>query len=285
MPRSPTMIICSRPKSIPDHLHDLGERGRVAGVPLEDADRDGAALGVGEQPVLDLQLAFLAVAGVAAGRKRAAPALHPRATTGRTAPSATGSAPGPGAGRPAPPRSGPAGARASPSPRRCRRWTRRQRPGRRRGWCRPTRSAWTAWRPGATTREMIRASARSRWRPAGPSRAGSPSRAAIACTAATWPCGSDPVMVTASPAGTICLALEPGVDQVDDVVRQRGQVGDGLVLDLAAVAVGAPQVGRGVVPAAALLVHVPGLGDFDYVDLPASSRHTPIIPAFLHGTR
>jgi len=77
------------------------------------------------------------------------------------------------------------------------------------------------------------------------------------------------------------LALQARVDQVDDVARQRGEVGHGLVLDLAAVAVGAPQVGRGVVPAAALLVHVPGLGDFDYVDLPASLRHILIIPALL----
>ena len=59
--------------------------------------------------------------------------------------------------------------------------------------------------------------------------------------------------------GDQLLAFQPGVDQVDDVAGQRGQVGHGLVLDLAAVAVGAAQVGRGVVLAAALLVHVPGL--------------------------
>ena len=55
---------------------------------------------------------------------------------------------------------------------------------------------------GLTTREMISARARSRCRPAGPSSAGRPSLAAIACTAATCPCGTDRVMVTASPAGT-----------------------------------------------------------------------------------
>ena len=82
-------------------------------------------------------------------------------------------------------------------------------------------------------------------------------------------------MVTASAAGTSWAALQPRVDQVDDVVRQRGQVGDGLVLDCAAVAVGAPQVRRGVVLAAALLVHVAGLADSDYVDFPAGSRHSP----------
>jgi len=55
---------------------------------------------------------------------------------------------------------------------------------------------------GATTREMIRASARSRSAQAGPSSAGRPSFTAIACTAATCPCGSDRVIVTACPAGT-----------------------------------------------------------------------------------
>src|SRR5260221_635077 len=43
-----------------------------------DADRDRAAFGVGEQPVLDLQPAFLAVPGVAALSQRAARAFHPR---------------------------------------------------------------------------------------------------------------------------------------------------------------------------------------------------------------
>src|SRR5262249_24058185 len=73
------------------------------------------------------------------------------------------------------------------------------------------------------------------------------------------------------------LALQPGVDQVDHVIGQRGDVGHGLVLDLAAVTVGAPQVGRGVVPLAALLVDVPGLPDSDYVHLAAVSRHGLIV--------
>ena len=75
------------------------------------------------------------------------------------------------------------------------------------------------------------------------------------------------------------LSLETGVDQVDHVARQRGQAGHGLVLDRAAVAVGAAQVGRGVVPAAALLVDIPGLADSDYVNFPASLRHMQIIAA------
>jgi len=84
------------------------------------------------------------------------------------------------------------------------------------------------------------------------------------------------------PGGHELLAFEAGVDQVDDVIRQRGDVGDGLVLDLAAVAVGAAQVGRGVVPAAALLVDVPGLADSDYVDFPAALRHNQTIALCAH---
>jgi hypothetical protein len=99
----------------------------------------------------------------------------------------------------------------------------------------------------------------------------------MACTAAAWPCGG----VRPRLAGRDeLLSFEPGVDQVDDVVRQRGQVGHGLVLDLAVVAVGAAQVRRGVVLAAALLIHVPGLGDSDYVDFPASSSHSQIIASW-----
>jgi len=46
------------------------------------------------------------------------------------------------------------------------------------------------------------------------------------------------------PGGDHLLAFQARVDQVDDVAGQRGNVGHGLVLDLAAVTVGAPQVGR-----------------------------------------
>ena len=55
---------------------------------------------------------------------------------------------------------------------------------------------------GATTREMTSASARSRSAQAGPSSPGRPSFTAMAWTAATCPCGSEAVMVTACPAGT-----------------------------------------------------------------------------------
>ena len=48
----------------------------------------------------------------------------------------------------------------------------------------------------------MNATAMSRFRPAGPSSAGRPSVCAIAATAATCPCGSDRVIVTASPTGT-----------------------------------------------------------------------------------
>ena len=68
-----------QPEPVPHDLGDLGERCGVGGVPLEDPDRDRAALRVGEQPVLDLDVAFLPVAGVAAGAERAVRAFQPRA--------------------------------------------------------------------------------------------------------------------------------------------------------------------------------------------------------------
>ena len=67
-----------QPELLPHHVHDGGERGGVAGVAGEDPDRDRAPGRVGEQPVLDLQPALLAVPGVAAGGQRAVPAFQPR---------------------------------------------------------------------------------------------------------------------------------------------------------------------------------------------------------------
>ena len=58
-------------------LHGVDERGRVGGAAVEDPDRDRPAVGVGEQPVLDLRLTLPPVAGVAPRGQRAAPALHP----------------------------------------------------------------------------------------------------------------------------------------------------------------------------------------------------------------
>jgi hypothetical protein len=55
---------------------------------------------------------------------------------------------------------------------------------------------------GATAREMTNANARSRLRPAGPSRAGSPSCWATAHTATTCPCGTDRVIAMSVPAST-----------------------------------------------------------------------------------
>ena len=213
------------------------------------------------------------------------PALHPgRGQVEQRHPRRVGLR-GRGGGGPARSRWRPAGAPASPSRRRCHRWTRPRRRGRRRGWYRSHQVRVDSLEAGWTTREMISARARSRAWPAGPSRAGRPSSRAMACTAATWPCGSDRVMVTVLGGGDQLLALEPGVDQVDDVAGQRGQVGHGLVLDLAAVAVGAAQVGRGVVLAAALLVDVPGLADSDYVNFPGIPRHNQIITVRLDRSR
>ena len=91
-------------------------------------------------------------------------------------------------------------------------------------------------------------------------------------------------MVTASAAGTSCWPFSPASIRSMTWSGQRGQVGHGLVLDRAAVAVGAAQVGRGVVLAAALLVDVPGLPDSDYVNLPAVPRHSQIIAVCLDGS-
>ena len=203
------MTICRRPNFVPHHVHDGGERGRVAGVAGEHPDRDRAPGRVGEQPVLDLQFSLLAVPGVAAGGQRAAPALQPRGRqVEQRHPRRVRLRRQVAAGQLGLDRVLPVlqpvhrgvdviGGRL------------RRRRGRRPGWYRPTRSGWTAWRPGWTTREMISARARSRWRPAGPSSAGRPSFSAMACTAATWPCGSDRVMVTASAAGTSCWPFSP----------------------------------------------------------------------------
>ena len=133
---------------LPDHVDDGGERGGVAGVAGEDPDRDRAALGVGEQPVLDLQFPFLAVPGVAAGGQRAARAFQPRAgQVEQRHPRRVGLRGQVAAGQPGLDRVLPVlqpvhrgvdviGGRV------------RRRRGRRPGWCRPTRSGWTAWRPG-----------------------------------------------------------------------------------------------------------------------------------------
>ena len=134
-----------QPELVPQHLHDAGERGRVAGVAGEHPDRDRAAVRVGEQPVLDLQPAFLAVPGVAAGGQRAPGALQPRGRQveqrhpGRVRLRAQVAAGQPGLDR------RPACLPASPSRRRCHRCWPRPRPGRRPASCRPTRPAWTAW--------------------------------------------------------------------------------------------------------------------------------------------
>src|SRR5207244_1578617 len=66
-----------RPEPGRHDLAGVGERGRVAGVAREDPDRDRRAVGVGEQPVLDLRQALLPVAGVAARGERAVCAGDP----------------------------------------------------------------------------------------------------------------------------------------------------------------------------------------------------------------
>ena len=65
------------PEPVPHHLDRLDERGRVGGVAGEHLDRDRTAGWVGEQSVLDLGPVLLPVPGVAPFRQRAVAALHP----------------------------------------------------------------------------------------------------------------------------------------------------------------------------------------------------------------
>ena len=112
---------------------------------------------------------------------------------------------------------------------------------------------------------MISARTISRLRPAGPSSAGRPSWRAIAATAATCPCGSDRVIANSLTGAHQRLALQRRLERVDRLGGQHRQVGHGLVAHRGPVAVGAPQVGRRVLAALALLVHV-RLPNSDYVD-------------------
>ena len=163
---------------LPDHVHDGGERGGVAGVAGEDPDRDRAAFGVGGSQYSICSLPFLPC-GSSRGRPAGSASLPATRTTGRTAPSATGWPPGRGAagqlrldrvlpvaqpvhrsidvigGRPGHAEVGAQGGVGPPGQ------------GGQLG-------------AGLTTREMISVRARSRWGPAGPSSAGSPSFLAMA---------------------------------------------------------------------------------------------------------
>ena len=263
-----------QPELVPHHVRDGGERGRVTGVAGEHPDRDRAAFGVGEQPVLNLQFPLLAVPGVPPGGQRALRAFQPRAgqveqrhpgrvglrgqvaagqfRLDRVLPvlqpvhrrvdvigAGIGDAEVAAEGSVVPPgQGGQLGARPG-------------HPGDDQGQGQVPLAARRAQQGGQAQRAGHRVHGGDvpvRQRPGDGDRLG---------------------------GGDQLAALQPRVDQVDDVVRQRGQVGDGLVLDCAAVAVGAPQVRRGVVLAAALLVHVAGLADSDYVDFPAGSRHSP----------
>ena len=219
MPRSPTMTILASPNFSRTTWTICGERGRVAGVAGEHPDRDRAAFGVGQQPVLDLQPAFLAVPGVAAGGQRAPRAFQPRAGQVEQRHPRRVRAPGPGGGGPAPPRSRPAGPPASPSPRRCHRCWRPPRPRSAPRVVSAHQVKVDSLEPGLTTREMISARARSRCGPAGPSSAGRPSFAGHGVHGGDVAVRQRPGDGDRLGGGDQLLALQPGVDQVDDVIR------------------------------------------------------------------
>ena len=78
MPRSPTMTIFLSPNvSLTTPAISVNAAGSAV-FPSKTRTATGRPCGVGEQPVLDLQLALLAVAGVAARPERAVRALQPR---------------------------------------------------------------------------------------------------------------------------------------------------------------------------------------------------------------
>ena len=180
MPRSPTRTSSPSPNRSRTTCDGLDEGGRVGGVAGEHPHRDRAPGRVGEQPVLDLQFALLAVAGVAARGQRAVRALHPRrGQVEQRHPVGVdrrGQVPGGqrgldrvlagqqpvhrrvhliGATPPATPRSTPSVVSAH-------------------------QDSVASFDAGASTRDTINARARSRDRPAGPSSAGQPQRRACA---------------------------------------------------------------------------------------------------------
>ncbi len=268
---------------LPHHVRDGGEGAGVAGVAGEHADRDRTAFGVGEQPVLDLQRALLAVPGIPAGGQRAVRAFHPRA--GQVEQRHPGRVRGRG--------EMPAGELAldgvlpgfQPVHRRV---------GLVGGGILQAEVGAERDIAPPGQRGQLRARVRDPRDDQGQRQVPRPARRAEQRGQAQFARhgvhGGD-VAVRQGPGdgdrlggGDQLLALQPGVDQFDDVVRQCGQVGHGLVLDLAAVAVGAPQIGRGVVLTAALLVDVAGLADSDYVDFPGAPRHSRIILVFRRAT-
>jgi len=126
--------------------------------------------------------------------------------------------------------------------------------------------------PGRSTRDTISATAMSRCRHAGPSRAGTASLRAIAVTAATCPCGSDRVTVNSVPAATSCAPLSPASIQSTMWPGNADRLATVSLRTPLALAVGAPQIRRKVLAGVAQLVHV-RLPDSDYVNLPAGPRH------------
>ena len=76
-PRSPTRTTRREPEAGAQLVDLRAQGGRIGRVAREDLDRHRAALGVAQQAEDDLRLAALAVAGVAVARQRAAAALHP----------------------------------------------------------------------------------------------------------------------------------------------------------------------------------------------------------------
>ena len=130
---------------------------------------------------------------------------------------------------------------ASPSPRRPRPWRPRPPPGRTPRVLSPHQPIVDSFEAGRATRDTMAHRPGPAAGTAAPAAPGSPGWRAIWCTAATCPCGSDPVTSTAAPAPVTGLAGQHQPHRLDRIVWQVRQVRQGLLADLAAIPVGTAQ--------------------------------------------
>ena len=272
MPRSPTMTMSVSPKRVPTASTAAVNAVGSAVLPAKHPDRDRTAVGVGEQPVLDLGRCLSCRRGSSRGRPAGSAGRSPTTRTGRTARSATVAA----------------GAR-------CRAANRFSMPS----WRARSQSiaaytssvdasatarsaprvvsahqrAWPASRPARNTRATINANARSRDRPGGPSSAGSPSVLRHRGHRGDVPVRQRRLDLHRLGRHPPAPAGQHRLDRGDRLVGQRRQVRQRLVFDLAALAEGAPQMHRQVLAPPPGLVHMTAL-DPGHVHRAGPLHHT-----------
>ena len=257
---------------VADDGDDLGERVRVGGVAGKHPHRDRASGRVGEHPVLDLLAALLAVAGVAARGQLAAPPGHPRAGQVEQRHPARIHLRGKvfgrelaldrllAVGQPVHRGIDLVGARAGHAqihpeggvgP-----------PGQRGQFRARTQHPRDDQREGDVARPARR-----------PQQCGQAQRVRHRRDGGHVPVRQRPGDRDRLSHREKPRAFQGRLDRVDRLRRQHRQVGHGLVAHRGAVAVGAPQVGRRVLAAPALLVHV-RLPNSDYVNSALFTRHS-----------